>query len=232
MECGSFPVRSPTFARVSQTNEVASARADRDTCGNVIKPAGHFFLFQMRWCLLTPLSARTQPKGTLSLLSLNVTNLMIVTSYDCHFSSSRRELALGADGGCLVLSWSHSKSAPCLLVRHKHRHTNHHAATSLAFKFAPAPLGVTHDTSATRPATSTTAPPCPSPTRRTTRARGGTRNRARGGFRISGRRRRVVVGGALRSYRNKPKCRDKSKTKRALPRTATRGVPERSESGD
>ena len=55
-------------------------------------------------------------------------------------------MALGADGGCVpvVLSWRHSKSTPCLLVRHKHRHTNHHAAASLAFKFAPAPLGVTH----------------------------------------------------------------------------------------
>ena len=80
--------------------------------------------------------------------------------------SSRRELALGADGGCLVLSWNHSKSTPCLLVRHKHRHTNHRAAASLAFKFPPAPLGVTHDASATRPAMSTTAPPCPSPIQR------------------------------------------------------------------
>ena len=80
-------------------------------------------------------------------------------------SSSRRELALGADVGCLVLSWNHSKSTPCLLVRHKYRHTNHHAAASLPFKFVPAPLGVTHDTNATRPTTSTTAPPCPPPTR-------------------------------------------------------------------
>ena len=83
-------------------------------------------------------------------------------------SSSRRELALGADVGCLVLSWNHSKWTPCLLVRHKYRHTNHHAAASLPFKFVPAPLGVvgvTHDTNATRPTTSTTAPPCPPPTR-------------------------------------------------------------------
>ena len=64
-------------------------------------------------------------------------------------SSSRRELALGADVGCLVLSWNHSKSTPCLLVRHKYRHTNHHAAASLSFKFVPAPLGATHDTNAT-----------------------------------------------------------------------------------
>ena len=54
----------------------------------------------------------------------------------------------------------------CLLVRHKHRHTNYHAAAaSLPFKVVPAPLGVTHDTNATRPTTSTTAPPCPPPTR-------------------------------------------------------------------
>ena len=46
--------------------------------------------------------------------------------------------------GCLVLSWNHSKSTPCLLVRHKYRHTNHHAAASLSFKFVPAPLGATH----------------------------------------------------------------------------------------
>ena len=81
-------------------------------------------------------------------------------------SSSRRELALGADVGSLVLSWNHSKSTPCLLVRHQYRHTNHHAAASPPFKFPPAPLGVTHETSTTRPATSTIAPPCPSPTRR------------------------------------------------------------------
>ena len=32
-----LPLRSPTFARVSRTSEVSSARAVRDTCGNVIK---------------------------------------------------------------------------------------------------------------------------------------------------------------------------------------------------
>ena len=85
-------------------------------------------------------------------------------------------MALGADGGCLVLSWNHSKSSSCLLVRHKYRHTNqgpasalrfdyYHAAASLPFKFVPAPLSVTHDTNATRPTASTTAPPCPPPTR-------------------------------------------------------------------
>ena len=74
-------------------------------------------------------------------------------------------MALGNDAGCLVLSWNRSKSTPCLLVRHKYRHTNHHAAASLSFKFVPALLGATHDTNATRPTTSTTAPPCPPPTR-------------------------------------------------------------------
>ena len=57
------------------------------------------------------------------------------------------------------------KATPCLLVRHKHRHTNHHAAASLPFDFVSVPLGATHDTNATRPATSTTPPPCPPPTR-------------------------------------------------------------------
>jgi len=52
-------------------------------------------------------------------------------------------------------------------VRHKYRHTNHHTAASLSFKFVRASLGVAHNTNATRPATSTTAPPCPSSTRRT-----------------------------------------------------------------
>ena len=51
----------------------------------------------------------------------------------------------------------------------------------------------------------------------TTHARDGTRDRARGGFRISGRRRRVVVGGASGYYRNYLKCRNRPKTKRAFP---------------
>ena len=76
-------------------------------------------------------------------------------------------MALGADAGYLVLSWNHSKTTPCLLVRHKYRHTNHHAAASLSFKFVPAPLDVAHDTNATRPTARITAPPCPSHTRRT-----------------------------------------------------------------
>ena len=52
------------------------------------------------------------------------------------------------------------------MVRHKYRHTNHHAAASLSFKFVRASLGVAHHTNATRPTARTTAPPCPSPTRR------------------------------------------------------------------
>ena len=100
---------------------------------------------------------------------------MSVTNYYWHFSSSRRELALGADAGCLVLSWNYySKSTPCLLVRHKYRHTKHHAAASLSFKFAPAPLSVAHDTNATRPTARTTAPPC-SPHTRCTRGTGRAR---------------------------------------------------------
>ena len=67
----------------------------------------------------------------------------------------------------------------------------------------------------------------------TTRARNGTRGRARGGFRIPGRRRRVVVGGASGYYRSDLKYHNRPKTKRALPHrdTATSGVSERSESG-
>ena len=36
------------------------------------------------------------------------------------FSSNQRQLALGADAGCLVLSWNHSKTTPCLLMRHEY----------------------------------------------------------------------------------------------------------------
>jgi len=82
-----------------------------------------------------------------------------------NLSSNRREFALGADAESLVLSWNHLKSTPCLLVRHKYRHTNHHAAASLPFKFVRASLGVAHHTNATRPTARTTAPPYPPPTR-------------------------------------------------------------------
>ena len=81
-------------------------------------------------------------------------------------------MALGADAESLVLSWNHLKSTPCLLVRHKYRHTNHHTAASLSFQFVRASLGVAHNTNATRPTARTTAPPCPSHRQRT---RGPTR---------------------------------------------------------
>ena len=137
-------------------------------------------------------------------------------------------MALGADGGCLVLSWCRSKSTPCLLVRHKHRHTNHHAAASLAFKSPPAPpLDVTHDASATRPATSTTAPPCPSPTRR---ARGTGRAIAREAVFES--RVVVVVSSSVVRLGHTGISRNAATNNRKQSgpyRTATRGVPERSE---
>ena len=104
-----------------------------------------------------------------------------------------------------------------LLVRHKHRHTNHHAAASLSFKIVPAPLDVAHDTNATRPTARATAPPCPSHTRHKAHARDGARGRGgvRGGLRISGRRRRVVVGEASGVFWNYPKYSNHPKTKRA-----------------
>ena len=83
-------------------------------------------------------------------------------------SSSKRELALGADGGCLVLPQNHSTTTSRLLMRLAYQHTDHHAGASLSFEFPPcASRRDTYDASATQPATSTTAPPCPSPTRHT-----------------------------------------------------------------
>ena len=115
------------------------------------------------------------------------------------------------------------------MVRHKHRHTNHHAAASLAFKLAPALLGVTHDASATRPATSTTAPPCPSPTRR---ARGTGRAIALEAVFES----RVVVvvsSSVVRSgHTGISRNAATNRTRSGPYRTATRGVPGRSKSGD
>ena len=53
--------------------------------------------------------------------------------------------------GMLSIIMEPLKITPCLLVRHKYRHTNHHAAASLSLKVVPAPLGVgvAHDTNAT-----------------------------------------------------------------------------------
>ena len=93
----------------------------------------------------------------------------------------------------------------------------------------PAPFGVTHDASATRPATSTTAPPCPSPTRR---ARGTGRAIAREAVFES----RVVVvvsSSVVRSGHTGISRNAATNRKRSGPyRTATRGVPVRSASGD
>ena len=138
-------------------------------------------------------------------------------------------MALGADAGCLVLSWNHSKTTPCLLVRHKYRHTNHHAAASLSFKFVPAPLGVAHDTNATRPTARITAPPCPSHTRR-------TRGTGRAGAYEAGFVFRVVVvasSSVVRLGHTGISRNAATNRKRSGPyRTATRGVPVRSASGD
>ena len=100
-------------------------------------------------------------------------------------------------------------------MRHKYRHTSYHAAASLSFKFVPAPLGVAHDTNATRLTTRTTAPPCP--IAHTAHARDGTRGGVRGGLRISVRRRRVVVGEDRGVFWNYPKYSNHPKPKRTLP---------------
>ena len=136
-------------------------------------------------------TTRTPPAGILPPLSSNV----CFANYYWDVPSSRRELALGADGGCLVLSWDHSKSTPCLLVRHKYRHINHHAAASLPFKCAPAPLGATrHERDTTHDEDHDPAMPTANSLRRRANT---TRGRVRGGTFFSGRRCRVVVGGAF-----------------------------------
>ena len=131
-------------------------------------------------------------------------------------SSNRRESALGADAGCLVLSWNHSTSALCLLERHKYRHKPSRRCVAV-IKSCPCASrrGTRHERDATHgedhgPAT---------PIAHTAHARDGTRGGVRGGLRISGRCRRVVVGGAFRfrAFRNGPKCCDRPKTKRASP---------------
>ena len=138
-------------------------------------------------------------------------------------------MALGADAGSLVLSWNHSKSTPCLLVRHKYRQTKRHAAASLSFKLAPASLGVAHDTNATRPTARTTAPPCSSHTRR-------TRGTGRAGAYETGFVFRVVVvasSSVVRSGHTGISRNTATNRKRSGPyRTATRGVPVRCTSGD
>ena len=142
-----------------------------------------------------------------------------------NLSSNRREFALGADAESLVLSWNHLKSTPCLLVRHKYRHTNHHTAASLSFKFVRASLGVAHNTNATRPTARTTAPPCPSSTRRT---RGTGRAIAREAIFES----RVGVVGSWSVVRlgrpGTPRNAATGRKRSAPPRNATNGDPKSS----
>ena len=84
-----------------------------------------------------------------------------------HFSSSPRCLPIGVDAECLELSWSNSKPTPCLLARPTYQATSHHATAAACLLNARAPLGVTHHTNERARETSTTAPPCPLPTRST-----------------------------------------------------------------
>ena len=86
----------------------------------------------------------------------------------------------------------------------------------LSFKFVSAPLGATHDTSATRPTTTRRAPR-PRHAHRPLAAPAGinTRGRVRGGIFFPGRRCRVVVGGAFRTFRNYLKCRNQPKIRSA-----------------
>ena len=108
------------------------------------------------------------------------------------------------------------------------RFNYHHAAASLPFKFVPAPLGATHDTNATQPTMSTTAPPCPLPTRC---AGGSTRAVAREAeyfFRVV-----VVASSSVVRLGSKGTTRNAATTrKRSGPsRIATDGDPERPGSG-
>ena len=74
---------------------------------------------------------------------------------------------MGVDAELLELSWNNSKPTPCLLVRPTYQATSHHAAAAACVLNARAPLGVTHHTNERARETSTTAPPCPPPTRST-----------------------------------------------------------------
>ena len=120
-----------------------------------------------RGCLLAPSTVRTPPAGTFPLVSANVSSRMVVSNYYEHFSSSSRGLAMGVDAELLELSWNNSKPIPCLLVRPTYQATSHHAAAAACLLNARAPLGVTHHTNERARETSTTAPPCPLPTRST-----------------------------------------------------------------
>ena len=120
-----------------------------------------------RGCLLTPSTVRTPPAGTFKLVSANVSSRMVVSNYYEHFSSSPRGLAIGVYAECLERSWSNSKPTPCLLARPTYQATSHHATAAACLLNARAPLGVTHHTNERARETSTTAPPCPLPTRST-----------------------------------------------------------------
>ena len=85
---------------------------------------------------------------------------------------------------------------PCLLVRHKYRHTNHHAAASLSFKFVPPCASQRGTPRHERDATHGEDHGPAMPIAHKAHARDGTRGGVRGGLRRSGRRHRVVVGEA------------------------------------
>ena len=116
---------------------------------------------------MTPSTVRTPPAGTFKLVSANVSSRMVVSNYYEHFSSSSRGLAMGVDAELLELTWNNSKPTPCLLARPTYQATSHHAAAAACVLNARAPLGVTHHTNERARETSTTAPPCPPPTRST-----------------------------------------------------------------
>ena len=84
---------------------------------------------------------------------------------------------------------------------------------SLSFKFVPAPLGATHDTNATRPTTSTTAPPFPPPTRCTGGPTRAVACEAGYLFRVVVVASSSVVGGAFRTFRNYPECHNHNQPK-------------------
>ena len=127
-------------------------------------------------------------------MSANMPSRTFVTNYYYeHFSSSSRSLATGVDEECLELSsWNNSKPTPCLLVRHIHQATPHHAAAAACFFKRPCASrrDAPHERASARgeyhsPAMSTA---------HTFHARDGARDRARCIFFVSGRcRRRGVV---------------------------------------
>ena len=110
-------------------------------------------------------------------------------------------------------------------MRHKYRHTNHHTAASLPFKFVRASLGVAHNTNATRPTARTTAPPCPSSTRRTRGTGRAVACEAEYFFRV------VVVASSSVVRLGRPETPRNAATGRkrsAPPRNATNGDPKSS----